>query len=53
VDEVELRMDGRNIILVPKQAETDPILGLGSHPVRTEAMDAAVAHDTYLNGSNE
>ncbi len=50
VKEVEIREDGRNIIVRPAASESDPLFGLGQHPVRTGVTDGAEHHDAHLYG---
>lgn len=52
VKEVEICKDGRNILVTPATAQSDPIFNLGKHPVRIGVADGAEQHDAYLyNGS--
>ena len=46
VDTVEIRKENNMIIVVP--LTDDPILGLGSQPVKDEITDASEKHDAYL-----
>ncbi len=50
VKEVEIRKDGRNIVVEPAVPESDPVFGLGEHPVRTGVDDGAEHHDAHLYG---
>ncbi|MEE8584326.1 MAG: hypothetical protein V3T83_05670 [Acidobacteriota bacterium] len=51
-EEVEIRREDDCIIVKPVGKRTpDPILGLGSSPVRCDAPDASANHDKYLAGS--
>ncbi len=47
IQEVEVRQEGRRLIVIPIQEE-DPIWGLGSDPVTCEALDASSQLDRYL-----
>ena len=48
VKEVEIRKQGRNIVVEPAERETDPVFGLGEHPVRSGARDGAESHDAHV-----
>ena len=48
VKEVEIRQDGRNIVVQPSAGNSDPVFGLGQHPVRTGVADGAEHHDAHL-----
>lgn len=48
VKEVEIRKDGRNIVVEPSSLESDPILGLGRNPVHMGMEDGAEHHDAHL-----
>ncbi len=48
VKEVEIRKQGRNIVVEPSARESDPIFNLGKSPVRSGADDGAARHDAYL-----
>lgn len=50
--EVEVRQEGRRLIVIPLQEE-DPIWSLGSNPVTCDAPDASSQPDRYLYGFNE
>ena len=50
VKEVEIRQDGRTIVAQPAARESDPLFGLGEHPVRSGVADGAEHHDTHLYG---
>jgi len=50
VKEVEIRQDGRNVVVQPAASENDPLFGLGQHPVRTGVADGAEHHDAHLYG---
>ena len=50
VKEVEIRQDGRNVVVQPAACESDPLFGLGKHPVRTGVADGAEHHDAQLYG---
>ncbi len=47
VDEVDIQKTPHMIIVVPVQAE-DPILNLGTQPIRLDVDDASSNHDRYL-----
>ena len=47
IDEVEIQQQDDRIVVIPRRA-TDPILGLGQHPVVVDVEDASVNHDLYL-----
>lgn len=52
VKEVEIRKQGRNILVEPSPRESDPVFDLGKTPVRSGANDGAEHHDAHLyNGS--
>lgn len=46
VHEVEIRKENSIILVVP--ITDDPILGLGSQPIRDEITDASENHDEYV-----
>jgi virulence-associated protein VagC len=48
VKEVEIRKQGRNIVVEPSAKESDPVFNLGKAPVRVGVDDGASAHDEYL-----
>ena len=48
VKEVEIRKQGRNIVVEPSARESDPIFNLGESPVRSGVDDGAATHDAYL-----
>jgi len=48
VKEVEIRKQGRNILVEPSTPESDPVFDLGKSPVRSGAQDGAACHDAYL-----
>jgi virulence-associated protein VagC len=48
VKEVEIRKDGRNIVVEPAKLESDPIFNLGRTPVQVGADDGAEHHDAHL-----
>ncbi len=50
VEEVEIRK-GANLIVIVPITKSDPILGLGQHPVECGVPDASEQHDRYLYGS--
>ncbi len=50
VEEVEIRKEANLIVVVPT-TKSDPILGLGQHPVECGVPDASEQHDRYLYGS--
>lgn len=52
IKEVEIRHEGRNIVVEPAASETDPIFELGKTPVQSGVSDAAVNHDRYLYGGS-
>ena len=52
VKEVEIRKDGRNIVVEPAARGSDPVFGLGEHPVRSGVVDGAEHHDAHLNGGS-
>ncbi len=52
VKEVEIRKQGRNIVVEPSARDSDPIFDLGKTPVRSGVSDGAERHDAHLyNGS--
>ncbi len=52
VKEVEIRKQGRNIVVEPSARDSDPIFDLGKTPVRSGVNDGAERHDAHLyNGS--
>lgn len=52
VTEVEIRKQGRNIVIEPSVRDSDPIFDLGKTPVRSGVNDGAEHHDAHLyNGS--
>ena len=51
IDEVEIRRENDLVVLVPVD-DQDPILKLGTHPVKTGAPDAADNHDEYIYGTD-
>ena len=48
--EVEIRQDGRNVVVQPAASDGDPLFSLGEHPVRTDVVDGAEHHDAHLYG---
>lgn len=50
VKEVEIRKDGRTIVVEPASLAADPVFNLGTKPVRVGADDGAEHHDTHLYG---
>ena len=48
VKEVEIRKQGRNIVVEPSAQYSDPIFDLGKTPVRSEVNDGAEHHDAHL-----
>jgi virulence-associated protein VagC len=50
VKEVEIRKDGRNVVVEPATQEADSIFELGKTPVHAGLSDAAEQHDKYLYG---
>ena len=50
VKEVEIRQDGRNVVVQPAASESDPLFGLGQHAVRTGVAGGAEHHDAHLYG---
>ena len=52
VKEVEIRKQGRNILVEPSARKSDPVFDLGKTPVHTGVNDGAEHHDAHLyNGS--
>lgn len=49
VAQVDIRKEkaGR-IVITPQAAQVDPIVGLGSNPVKSRLRNGAVKHDKYL-----
>lgn len=47
---VEIRQQGRSIVVEPASQETDPIFELGKTPLPFGVSDAAENHDRYLYG---
>jgi len=50
IEEVEIRKTDNLLVVVPT-TKSDPILGLGQHPVECGVRDASERHDQYLYGS--
>jgi len=50
IEEVEIRKADNLVVIVPT-TKSDPILGLGQHPVDCGVSDASERHDRYLYGS--
>ena len=50
IEEVEIRKTDNLLVIVPTTS-SDPILGLGQHPVECGVPDASERHDQYLYGS--
>jgi virulence-associated protein VagC len=48
VVEVDIRQENNQIIIVPVQQSDDPLLRLGSEPIRMDITDASTNHDHYL-----
>lgn len=48
VKEVEIRKQGRNIVVEPSARDSDPIFDLGKTPVRSGVNDGAERHDAHL-----
>lgn len=48
VKEVEIRKQGRNIVVEPSTRESDPVFELGKTPVRSGVNDGAERHDAHL-----
>lgn len=48
VKEVEIRKQGRNIVVEPSVPESDPVFELGKTPVRSGVDDGAANHDAHL-----
>jgi len=48
VEQVEIRKEEGRIVITPTAADADPILALGTFPVKTRLRDAAERHDEYL-----
>lgn len=52
VKEVEIRKQGRSIVVEPSARESDPVFELGKNPVHSGVPDGAEHHDAHLyNGS--
>lgn len=52
VKEVEIRKQGRNMVVEPSAQDSDPIFDLGKSPVHSGVNDGAEHHDAHLyNGS--
>ncbi len=47
VDEVEIKQQGRNIVVIPV-ADDDPIFRFGKNPVEDTITDASVNLDNYI-----
>ena len=45
---VEIRKDGRKIVVEPARLESDPVFSLGRTPVHVGADDGAEDHDAHL-----
>ena len=52
VKEVEIRKDGRNIVVEPSAGEGDSVFDLGEHPVRSGVDDGPEHHDVHLYGGS-
>lgn len=50
VKEVEIRKDGRTIVVEPASLDSDPFFDLGKKPVRVGVDDGSEHHDTHLYG---
>jgi virulence-associated protein VagC len=48
IKEVQIRKDGRTIVVEPAPREADPIFELGKTPVTAGVDDASEHHDRYL-----
>jgi len=48
VKEVEIRKQGRSVVVEPSAWDSDPIFDLGKTPVRSGVTDGADNHDAYL-----
>ena len=48
VVQVSIRKEKGRIVVTPDTPEADPILALGSMPVKTRLRNAAAKHDEYL-----
>ena len=51
VEEVEIRKANGLVVIVPT-TKLDPILDLGTNPVKCGVPDASEHHDKYLYGSS-
>ena len=52
VKEVDIRKQGRNIVVEPSARDADPVFELGKTPVPSGVDDGAEHHDAHLyNGS--
>lgn len=47
VDEVEIRQQGKNIVVIPI-SDDDPIFRFGKNPVKDTITDASVNLDKYI-----
>jgi virulence-associated protein VagC len=52
VKEVEIRKEGRSIVVEPTARESDPVFELGKTPVRSGIDDGAEHHDAHLYGGS-
>jgi virulence-associated protein VagC len=52
VKEVEIRKQGRNVVVEPSAKESDPLFNLGKAPVCVGVKDGSSAHDEYLYGGS-
>ena len=48
VVQVSIRKEKGRIVVTPDAPDVDPILALGSMPVKTRLRNAAAKHDEYL-----
>lgn len=50
--QVNVRQEEDRLVIEPV-VEDDPILGIGSDPVRAGTSDASTRHDSYLYNDNQ
>ena len=51
VREVEIRVEGRNVVVEPAELESDPVFRLGEDPVQSGLQDGAEHHDAHLHAA--
>jgi len=48
VEEVDVRVEGRLVILTPLRDQNDPLWQMGNDPVSCALPDASQSHDRYI-----